>query len=199
LTLDRPLKGKLDLENGELVLIELPSQVHELTHSSLNAQIHFPLLNWIDALTSSTIPSNIPGNRSMQGDQSYRPRNVPPGTPQNWVTLVVEIGFYRTMLYLQRKANRWLTETSCNEVILIKVSIRRRRMSAEVWRRAAGNPVQQLRFDGMNCTALGQQVLQISLASIFPGIVPPAVIALYPMGTLPVDLFPIKQAIERAQ
>eukprot|EP01126_Amoeba_proteus_P012685 TRINITY_DN1523_c0_g1_i2.p1 TRINITY_DN1523_c0_g1~~TRINITY_DN1523_c0_g1_i2.p1 ORF type:complete len:127 (+),score=18.79 TRINITY_DN1523_c0_g1_i2:591-971(+) len=118
--------------------------------------------------------------------------------PLEWVTLVVEVARTQRLADVQTKANRWLIETSVREVILLKVSKHGNRLRAQLYRQGAANPVQNLVFHGNHCTALGQQLLHISLASVFPGGVPAVLTAAHPRGTIDIDLFPVKQAILEA-
>jgi len=94
-----------------------------------------------------------------------------------------------------------LTETSCLEVIIIKLSPKFRRIRAYVFRYPnIDEPVQCLRFKRGECTALGQQVIDISLASLFAAenLVPADLNVKFPTGFLPLDLFPMIEALNRA-
>jgi len=154
---------------------------------------------------SGTVNSNVPGASDLQPDESFGPLIgvPPPGVAvRNWVTLVIEVKRWQSLQSVRNKARRWLNETTCLEVVIISISPQRRSLRAEVWQAgAAANPVQSLPFGGNHCTALGQQVMQITLASIFGGAVyvPPAVVAAFPAGTIPIDLYPVKQAILAAE
>lgn len=100
---------------------------------------------------------------------------------------------------MRHKAERWLAETTANEVVLISLSEDRRDLWAEIHRRAgaASNPVQHIDFGEDNgvdlCAAPGQCVLQLSLVSIFGSIAaipPPLRVAPY---LFPIDLFYLRQ------
>lgn len=61
------------------------------------------------------------------------------------LVLVLEIGYSQSMASLRKKAQRWLSETSAREVILIDIGPRAERLVGEIWRRdAVQNPVQEV-------------------------------------------------------
>jgi len=198
--------GMLELENSSILIVELPSEPHEQAHEQLHMAI-YPALqpHGLVAKGATTIASNIVGNTSLEGDRSYRPNLPPPAgiTRTNWVTLVIEVTRSAALLRTQHKALRWITETSCREVIVISFSPQGQSLRAFVYRQgAAANPVQAVQFGNAHCLALGQVVLQIQLASIFGGAanIPVAVAGnpAYVGGMFPIDLFPVKTAILNA-
>eukprot|EP01127_Copromyxa_protea_P006546 TRINITY_DN164_c0_g1_i2.p1 TRINITY_DN164_c0_g1~~TRINITY_DN164_c0_g1_i2.p1 ORF type:complete len:137 (-),score=8.33 TRINITY_DN164_c0_g1_i2:348-758(-) len=100
----------------------------------------------------------------MEADASFRPVGmVPPAaiTKAHFVTLVVEVGCSVPVSTLTNKANRWLAETTCQEVVLIKVSQQGNRLRGFIHRAGAVNPVQPVNFSGANCTTVGQLFLHI--------------------------------------
>lgn len=203
---DHPFGGKTEFDprTNSVLLVEMPGKPHEAAERQFTLAIMTtPTVGpMLDCLGSATIESSVAGNPSLESDACFLPIGLAPPaniTQQNFITLVVEIGHSVRMGQLENKANRWLAETSCREVVIFKLSPSAHKLRARVYQAGAVNPVQSLNFGGGHCTALGQQILQLSTASLFAGVanVPVAVTAAYPGGTFDVDLFPVKQAILR--
>jgi len=199
-------RAMLEWTDNKILIIEIPSKAHEAAHGVIGWQIATPVLQpHILPHGAATIASNIGGNSSLEGDQSYCPNNwgPPAGVNMaNWVTLVIEITRSAVLAQAQAKALRWIAETPCMEVVLISFSPQGNILRAWVYRQGApANPIQgPVNFGGV--AALGVAQLQISLASVFGGAahIPPAVAAAHPgvPPALVLDLFPIKQAILHA-
>jgi hypothetical protein len=200
---DHRFPGMLDWVDGKVLVIEVPSPTHEAANRRFEKLMAYALGDHVDSHGSTTIPSSIPNRKALEGDCTFRPGTggPPVGTPMAyWVTLVFEVGYSQPIPDLRNKATRWLTETATvNEVVIIHISRQRTVMWAEQYRRGAVNPLVHIDFGGNLCTALGQCVLHLPLASIFGGaIIPPALQGL-PGLLVDIDLFTIKQAIMRAQ
>ena len=60
-------------EGNKILLVEIPSGLHEAAHLALHDIIRTALANNIAPRGSTTTSSNIPGNSALEADQSYRP------------------------------------------------------------------------------------------------------------------------------
>jgi len=195
----------LEWKDERILLIELPTRAHEVAHEEINLTIMQHLRGEIESRGSTTTVSNH-GGPNLQADKSYRPINVLPPqdgtTEENFVTVVIEVASSVPLADVQEKAQRWLTETSCREVIVIKMSKNFHKLLAFLYRYPHLNPVQSLNFGGHRCTGLGQRILRLSLISLFGGLaalVPPAIALQFPTLAIPIDLWPVKQAILRCR
>jgi len=191
----------LEWKDEKILLIELPSRAHEVAHEEINLSIMEHLRGEIESRGTTTTVSNH-GGPNLQADKSYRPINVLPpqdGTSEeNFVTVAVEVARSVPLADVQEKAQRWLTETSCREVIVIKISNNFHKLLAFLYRYSHLNPVQSLNFGGHHCTGPGQRIVRLSLISLFGGLaslVPAAIAYQFPTLILPIDLWPVKQAI----
>jgi len=194
----------LDWNDNKIVIVELPTEVHERAGEHLGRQLLNLLDPHIAPKGATTIASNPPApaapGSSLEADKSFRPNRAPPAgvTRENWVTLVIEIAYRQSFPAAEAKALRWLNETSCREVIVIGISALGNSMRACVYRRGApANPVQgPIQFAAGHCLNAGQAgfQLQISLNSICGGAahVPAEGAA---GGFVNIDLFPLQQAI----
>jgi hypothetical protein len=121
------------------------------------------------------------------------------------LTFVLEVGYSQSGDDLRAKAALWLDGTTANKVVLLKINpVNSDDMWAEIWRRYTfrtppqfDHIAQFIEFGGNRCTAMGQCVLQISLAAIYDGAanIPQHLHGLN--GVLRIDLFPIKRTIRR--
>jgi len=113
------------------------------------------------------------------------------------VTFVIEVGYAQSMQNLVDKATRWLTETSCEVVVLLKISKKGKKYRAQVHRKGYVNPVQNLSFNLLACVGLGTHVLTVKYKSIFgvPANIPAALVG---GGPLTIDLFPVVTSARQA-
>jgi len=209
---DHRFKAMLEWNTNKILIVELPGSIHDGASRALHHQISPLGAANIFAKGSGTVASNlVPPGASLQADESYCPNNWGPPpllTVANWVTLVIEVTASGTLAAAERKARCWLTETSCQQVILIAFSPTGQSLRAWVYHPpvvvggaivAAQGPIPFGAIAG-----LGVATLQIPLATLFGGAVhipaafPAAVLPAIGAGNLMFDLFPVKQAILRA-
>jgi len=185
--------GKERTPQGDVIIYEMPSRVHNSVASCIWEQIAtvmganaVPLAQRIVAIGTSDCTS---GGTTNQGDNGFIPYNLPrpamnaaDAEGNAWPTLVVEVAYSESLPHAQNKAlTFWLgANTTVQDVLVFKIFNQyangTRRLRVQLFSRgAAANPVHDIDFGTGGttdnaavpvppCNALGIAAYQIPLS-----------------------------------
>ena len=219
---------KWEFKEGKAWIYELPHLCHEEAAGKLAQELLLGLGAHSRAVSNPPSPrmANSNGALSAEPDNSIRVVGGPrpgPASPDRsdaqgnrFSNIVFEVAYNESERHVRLKALSWLQtsptqpDLGVQQVVVIKIgtvlraSGHRTMRALRYARGALNNPVQNIEFghDGVNggATVAGLANMQVNVptASIFVPLNVPAPLPQPPGGSIPIDLFYIRQVIEAA-
>ncbi|KAF4135408.1 hypothetical protein GN958_ATG15401 [Phytophthora infestans] len=122
----------LALDDGRLVIVELPTSVHESTAASFEKMFNRASGNDLEVASRRSMTARRPGNPNKEADATFGPKRTTlnrtpapaPRTVTDWVTLAVEVGRAQSWNSLKAAAKWWCGYAGIQYVLLLKISAR---------------------------------------------------------------------------
>ncbi|KAF4131700.1 hypothetical protein GN958_ATG19103 [Phytophthora infestans] len=120
----------LALNDERIVIVELPTTVHESTAASFEKMFNRASGNDLEVASCRSMTARRAGNPNKEADTSFGPKrttlNRAPApalrTVTDWVTLAVEVGRSQSWASLKGAARWWCGYTGIQYVLLLKIS-----------------------------------------------------------------------------
>jgi hypothetical protein len=121
----------LDLSaDGRILIVELPTKVHESTARTFEKEFNLATGNAREVATSGSMTVRRAALPNKEADATFGPkRSTPnrnpapaPRTIADWVTLAVEVGRSQSWADLTRAAQWWCSYAGIQYILLLKVS-----------------------------------------------------------------------------
>ncbi|KAK1936794.1 hypothetical protein P3T76_010229 [Phytophthora citrophthora] len=120
----------LALYDGRLVIVDLPTTVHESTAEEFKKEFNRATGNDREVASRGSMTAERAGNPNKEADATFGPKRTTlnrtpapaPRTVTDWVTLAVEVGRSQTWASLMEAARWWFGYTGIQYVLLLKVS-----------------------------------------------------------------------------
>ncbi|KAK1936783.1 hypothetical protein P3T76_010218 [Phytophthora citrophthora] len=120
----------LALYDGRLVIVDLPTTVHESTAEEFKSEFLAATGNRREVASGGSMTAERAGNPNKEADATFGPKRTTlnrtpapaPRTVTDWVTLAVEVGRSQTWASLMEAARWWFGYTGIQYVLLLKVS-----------------------------------------------------------------------------
>ncbi|KAL8001147.1 hypothetical protein Plhal703r1_c19g0085301 [Plasmopara halstedii] len=118
------------LHDGRIVIVDLPTTVHESTARSFESKFLRAAGNEDEIATKGSMTARRAANPKKEADATFGPKRstlnrtpLPPlRTVANWVTLAVEVGRSQTWASLVEAAEWWCNYSGIQYVLLLKIS-----------------------------------------------------------------------------
>lgn len=142
----------LYFDRGDIVLVDVKSEVHEAAKDELTRQMKANAVVHQNLFSAGEKSTRGGDGQRRQADVTFRPRRPPPAgtTKQDYVTFVIEIGHAQRLpgkYGLRWRKNQWfLHHPTVEIVLLIYASPALRSLQAEVWHRGAVNATATVSF-----------------------------------------------------
>ncbi|CEG50324.1 uncharacterized protein PHALS_08043 [Plasmopara halstedii] len=184
----------LALHDGRIVIVDLPTTVHESTARSFEKVFNLASGNALEVASRGSMTASIAALPNKEADATFGPTKITlnrtpapaPRTVTDWVTLAVEVGRSQTWTSLLEAAEWWCNSSGIQYILLLKISPQGVRMryalydiavlgilpaptaSGTVYRRTRDQPAVDVFFDM-------RQILSIPPnAALPPGVSPTA-------------------------
>ncbi|ETO77040.1 hypothetical protein F444_07715 [Phytophthora nicotianae P1976] len=120
----------LALDDGRLVIVELPTSVHESTAASFEKMFNRASGNDLEVASGGSMTARRAGNPNKEADATFGPKRTTlhrtpapaPRTIADWVTLAVEVGRSQTWASLEEAAEWWCNYAGMQYILLLKIS-----------------------------------------------------------------------------
>jgi hypothetical protein len=120
----------LALEDGRIVILELPTRVHESTARSFESAFLAASGNWREIASGGSMTARRAANPRKEADATFGPtrstlNRTPPPAPRtvaDWVTLAVEVGRSPPWASLEEAARWWCNYSGIQYILLLKIS-----------------------------------------------------------------------------
>ncbi|GMF46278.1 unnamed protein product [Phytophthora lilii] len=120
----------LALDDGRLVIVELPTTVHESTADEFKSEFLAATGNRREVGKRGSMTARRAANPNKEADATFGPMGSTPNqtpaparrTIEDWVTLAVEVGRSQTWASLKAAARWWCGYTGIQYVLLLKIS-----------------------------------------------------------------------------
>jgi hypothetical protein len=120
----------LALEDGRIVILELPTSVHESTARSFESAFLAASGNWREIAQRGSMTARRAANPRKEADATFGPtrstlNRTPPPAPRtvaDWVTLAVEVGRSPPWASLEEAARWWCNYSGIQYILLLKIS-----------------------------------------------------------------------------
>ncbi|POM74870.1 Hypothetical protein PHPALM_8099 [Phytophthora palmivora] len=120
----------LALYDGRLVIVELPTKVHESTADVFKYEFMDATGNRREVASGGSMTARRDGNPNKEADATFgpmgsTPNQTPASAPRtiaDWVTLAVEVGRSQTWASLVEAAEWWCNYSGIQCILLLKIS-----------------------------------------------------------------------------
>ncbi|KUF82379.1 Carboxy-terminal domain RNA polymerase II polypeptide A small phosphatase 1 [Phytophthora nicotianae] len=120
----------LALDDGRLVIVDLPTKVHESTAASFEKMFNRASGNDLEVASRGSMTARRAGNPNKEADATFGPKGSTlhrtpapaPRTIADWVTLAVEVGRSQTWASLEEAAEWWCNYGGMQYILLLKIS-----------------------------------------------------------------------------
>ncbi|KUF82571.1 hypothetical protein AM587_10003160 [Phytophthora nicotianae] len=120
----------LALDDGRLVIVDLPTKVHESTAASFEKMFNRASGNDLEVASGGSMTARRAGNPNKEADATFGPKRTTlhrtpapaPRTIADWVTLAVEVGRSQTWASLEEAAEWWCNYGGIQYILLLKIS-----------------------------------------------------------------------------
>jgi hypothetical protein len=120
----------LALDDGRLVIVELPTKVHESTARKFESKFLRAAGNEDEVAQGGSLTARRAANPNKEADATFgpmgsTPNQTPPPVPRtiaDWVTLAVEVGRSQSWASLKDAAKWWCGYAGIQYVLLLKIS-----------------------------------------------------------------------------
>ncbi|ETI31413.1 hypothetical protein F443_21604 [Phytophthora nicotianae P1569] len=120
----------LALYDGRIVIVELPTKVHESTTRKFESKFLRAAGNEDEAAQGGSMTARRAANPKKEADATFGPKRSTlnrtpapaPRTIADWVTLAVEVGRSQTWASLEEAAQWWCNYSGIQYVLLLKIS-----------------------------------------------------------------------------
>ncbi|KUF95313.1 hypothetical protein AM588_10005487 [Phytophthora nicotianae] len=120
----------LALDDGRLVIVDLPTKVHESTADVFKYEFLMATGNGREVASGGSMTARRAGNPNKEADATFGPmgstlNRTPapaPRTIADWVTLAVEVGRSQTWASLEEAAEWWCNYGGIQYILLLKIS-----------------------------------------------------------------------------
>ncbi|KAF4140015.1 hypothetical protein GN958_ATG10765 [Phytophthora infestans] len=120
----------LALDDGRLVIVELPTTVHESTADVFKYEFMAGTGNRREAASRGSMTARRAANPNKEADATFGPKRSTlnrtpapaPRTVTDWVTLAVEVGRSQSWASLEGAARWWCGYTKIQYLLLLKIS-----------------------------------------------------------------------------
>ncbi|KAL8023516.1 hypothetical protein Plhal710r2_c006g0028101 [Plasmopara halstedii] len=118
------------LHDGRIVIVDLPTEVHESTAAEFTSKFLRAAGNEDEIAKGGSMTARRAANPKKEADATFGPKRstlnrtpLPPlRTVTNWVTLAVEVGRSQTWASLVEAAEWWCNYSGIQYVLLLKIS-----------------------------------------------------------------------------
>ncbi|KAL8001174.1 hypothetical protein Plhal703r1_c19g0085571 [Plasmopara halstedii] len=118
------------LHDGRIVIVDLPTTVHESTARTFEMVFKLASGNALEVASRGSMTARRAANPKKEADATFGPKRstlnrtpLPPlRTVANWVTLAVEVGRSQTWASLVEAAEWWCNYSGIQYVLLLKIS-----------------------------------------------------------------------------
>ncbi|DBA03210.1 TPA: hypothetical protein N0F65_003930 [Lagenidium giganteum] len=120
----------LALDDRRLVIVELPTTVHESTADEFKSEFLAATGNRREVGKRGSMTASRDGNPNKEADATFCPKKITlnrtpapaPRTITDWVTLAVEVGRSQTWASLVEAAEWWCNYSGIQYILLLKIS-----------------------------------------------------------------------------